>query len=56
MSFGRLFFSPTLVLCYLACTVWWRQKHIQKKKYILATIAQVVEYFFIKGESTLLNN
>jgi hypothetical protein len=28
----------------------------RKKKYILATIAQVVEYFFIKGESTLLNN
>ena len=30
MPFGHLFFSPTLVFCYLACTVWWRQKHIQK--------------------------
>jgi hypothetical protein len=31
-------------------------KTYPEKKYILATIAQVVEYFFIKGESTLLNN
>jgi hypothetical protein len=21
---------PHFVFCYLACTVWWRQKHIQK--------------------------
>jgi hypothetical protein len=48
-----LFFSPTLVFSYLACTTWWRQKHIQK---IYAKIAQLVEYLFIKRESTLLNN
>jgi hypothetical protein len=41
MSFARLFFSPTLVFCYFACTAWWRQKHIRK---IYAKIAQLVEY------------
>jgi hypothetical protein len=37
--------SVPLLFCYLACTAWWRQKHIQK---IYAKIAQLVEYFFFK--------
>jgi hypothetical protein len=31
---GHLFFYPTLVFCYLACTVWWNKNISRKYIYI----------------------